>query len=174
MEKKRLYSIVCLPLGSSHAYLVIWEKGAFLKSGYTPFPKGTSPVFRLISNLGASLFKKSAYYGPIDPDIIVKERYEIEKKDPVVYLIHTPGHTAGSMSVIVDNVHAIVGDTMFNIFPHTVFPPFANDVHALLESWQKLIETGCTHFYPGHGGPFTVEKLMKNYSRVGKRWENRL
>ena len=83
------------------------------------------------------------------------------------------------MSLPLGSSHAYLviwekGALMFNIFPHTVFPPFANDVHALLESWQKLIETGCTHFYPGHGGPFTAEKLMKTYSRVGKRWENRL
>jgi len=29
-------------------------------------------------------------------------------------------------------------------------------------------------FYPGHGRPFTIEKLMKSYDRLKKRWKNRL
>jgi len=149
------------------------EEAVCLRSGYTPFPKGTSFFSKLISNLGASLLQKTAHYEPVEPDVIVKDRYELAKDGPHVYIMHTPGHTAGSVSVIVDDTHAFVGDTMFNIFPHTVFPPFANDVHTLMTSWRKLIETGCTHFYPGHGRPFTVEKLLKNYDRIEKGWKNR-
>jgi glyoxylase-like metal-dependent hydrolase (beta-lactamase superfamily II) len=236
MEKKRLYTIVSIPLGFSRGYLITWETRAilvdtgqkkqtksltavlkqknlsyrdlthivlthshydhvgglaelrqksdakvvvhkeeagYLRNGYTPFPKGTSFFSKLISNLGSSLSRKTTHYEPVEPDVIVKDRYEIAKDDPHVYVMHTPGHTDGSVSVIVDDTHAFVGDTMFNIFPHTVFPPFANDVPTLLTSWRNLIETGCTQFYPGHGRPFPVEKLVKNYDRIEKRWENR-
>jgi len=46
---------------------------------------------------------------------------------------------------------ALVGDTMFGIFPWTVMPPFANDKQQLLKSWEKLLETLCKLFVPSHG-----------------------
>jgi hydroxyacylglutathione hydrolase len=44
------------------------------------------------------------------------------------YIIHTPGHTIGSMTVVIDDEIAIVGDSMFGIFKWSVLPPYANDV----------------------------------------------
>ncbi len=78
-------------------------------------------------------------------------------------------HTAGSLSIVIEKDHAIVGDTLFNIFKHSVFPPYANDQEALLKSWKALLEIGCEHFYPGHGKPFTRERLTKTYAEKKRR-----
>jgi glyoxylase-like metal-dependent hydrolase (beta-lactamase superfamily II) len=55
------------------------------------------------------------------------------------------------MSVVLDDEIALVGDTMVNAGPWSVFPPFADDVGLLLDSWRRLLETGCRLFLPGHG-----------------------
>ena len=55
------------------------------------------------------------------------------------------------MSVVLDDEIALVGDTMVNAGPWSVFPPFADDVGLLLDSWRRLLETGCRIFLPGHG-----------------------
>ena len=33
------------------------------------------------------------------------------------YILHTPGHSPGSQSIIIDNEIALAGDSMFGIFP---------------------------------------------------------
>lgn len=71
---------------------------------------------------------------------------------PGVTVLPTPGHTKGSASLLVDNEIALVGDTMHGVFPGNAWPPFAEDETQLLESWGKLLETGCGTFLPAHGG----------------------
>ena len=58
--------------------------------------------------------------------------------------------------------------TLFNIFPWTVYPPFANDEAELLKSWEKLLSTGCQTFYPGHGKPFSRKKFRKFFDK--RKW----
>jgi glyoxylase-like metal-dependent hydrolase (beta-lactamase superfamily II) len=78
------------------------------------------------------------------------------------YILHTPGHSSGSVSIIVDDEIALVGDTMFGIFPWSVFPPFADDVKQMTESWGKLLETNCRLFLPGHGTANKRSLVQKN------------
>lgn len=79
------------------------------------------------------------------------------KLDSDVLLVHTPGHTKGSMSVFVDAdlKYAIVGDaipTRNNFMKMT--PPASNyDEKAALESIKK-IKRYADIIVPGHGSPF--------------------
>jgi hydroxyacylglutathione hydrolase len=72
------------------------------------------------------------------------------------------------MSLVIENKVIFVGDTLFNVIPGTVFPPFANNVPDLLKSWEKLIATGCRTFYPGHGKSVTFQKLKESYEKKKK------
>ena len=74
-----------------------------------------------------------------------------------------PGHCRGAMSMIVDDEIAIVGDTMVNVGPWSVFPPFADHVAQLLESWKRRLETGCRIFLPGHGTPIGRPLLERRF-----------
>jgi hydroxyacylglutathione hydrolase len=133
-----------------------------LREGFGGFPKGTTRLTSAISLIGRTVGKRIGGYEPVSPDIVVSERFELEEYGVEGYILPTPGHTSGSISVIVSNRHAIVGDTLFNIFRKTVFPPFADDQEKLLTSWEKLCDTGCRAFYPGHGKPFGIEKLRQS------------
>ena len=134
--------------------------------GFTPFPKGTNVFSRIISGLGNTMLKSTGKYTPVEPDIVISDNYDLSDYGLDGLVIPTPGHTPGSVSVIADRKAAFVGDTMFNIFGNTVYPPFANDEGELLKSWEKLIEAGCEDFYPGHGKPFGIDKLMRTYERL--------
>jgi len=81
------------------------------------------------------------------------------------YLTHTPGHTIGSMSLIVDNEIAIVGDTMFGVFNWSAFPPYAQDADLMLKSWKKLLETNCNEFLPSHGTANSRDLVQKCYNK---------
>jgi len=79
-------------------------------------------------------------------------------------VIHTPGHTSGSVSVLLDRGDVFVGDMAMNMFPMTLspgLPVFAEDFDRLKESWRMLIERGAATVYPAHGRPFPIEVIKK-------------
>ncbi len=143
--------------------LVHQAEASCLEQGYCAFPKGTMWFPKITSAVGRALNKWVGRYAPVSPDILISERFDLQAYGIDGYVLPTPGHTAGSICVIIEGRHAIVGDTLFNIFKHSVFPPYANDQEELLRSWKILLEIGCEHFYPGHGKPFTRNRLQKTY-----------
>lgn len=60
-------------------------------------------------------------------------------------IIHTPGHSDDSVSVLLDDGSVFTGDL--------TAPGLAADDQAsvVMESWRRLRERGATHVYPGHG-----------------------
>ena len=164
----------CLPeiRERSGAKILVHEAEAGnLEKGYTLFPKGTMWFTKIISGMANGLLSSKAKYPPVKADIVIKGEYDLKDYLPGVkaQVISTPGHTTGSISVILQNEDAVVGDTLFNVMPWTVFPPFANDEKQLLKSWEKLAETGCATFYPGHGNEFPIAKLVDNYRKLSAR-----
>jgi glyoxylase-like metal-dependent hydrolase (beta-lactamase superfamily II) len=136
-----------------------------LKEGYCEVPQGTMWFSKALSFIGRTLAKKLVKYAPVASDITISDRFDLHKYGIDGYILPTPGHTAGSISVIIEDKHAIVGDTLFHIVKHSVFPPYANDQKELLKSWKQLLEIGCEYFYPGHGKPFTRAKFIKTYEK---------
>ncbi|OFY44629.1 MAG: hypothetical protein A2X18_03290 [Bacteroidetes bacterium GWF2_40_14] len=133
----------------------------FTMAGLTPVPKGTVAPARMISALGRMLGDKIAGYKPFNADMIVGEHLDLKDKGLDIDIIHTPGHSPGSISVIIENEIAIVGDTLFGVLPCSVFPPFADDITQMKESWKKLQDTGCSLFLPGHGREIKKERLAE-------------
>jgi len=141
-----------------NARIVVHKDGAeHLKQGCSPIPCGTNLITRLLVGVGRKINRISRYESA-NPDILVDDNYHLT---PHSYLLHTPGHTEGSMSLIVDGEVALVGDAMFGVFSWSIFPPFANDVPTMKKSWDKLIKTGCAIFLPGHGTPNSRELVIK-------------
>jgi len=85
-------------------------------------------------------------------------------------IIHTPGHTAGSVSIILSDGTAIIGDLMMGGIlrkrtPH--LPLFANDLVQLGQSIEKIIQLSPNVILASHGGPFTkqaVERFLEKIS----------
>lgn len=131
-----------------------------LEKGFTPIPRGTNPFTEVIFFVGSKL-KKLGKYPPCAADIIVKNAQSIKLGNAHCQLISTPGHSAGSMSIVVDNEIALVGDTLFSKIPGTITPPFADDKQQMLSSWQGLLNTGCSLFLPGHGRAISRDRFSK-------------
>jgi glyoxylase-like metal-dependent hydrolase (beta-lactamase superfamily II) len=66
-------------------------------------------------------------------------------------IVHTPGHSADSVSLVLDSSIAFTGD----------LPPMSKlaseDPHVLAESWQKLRDRGVTTVYAAHSPPLPIE-----------------
>ncbi len=89
---------------------------------------------------------------PIDDDGLRLEEFGIPGR-----VFHTPGHSPGSVSVLLDTGEAFVGDLAMNRLPLRLspgLPIFADDVSRMVESWKLLLQNGATTVYPAHGKPF--------------------
>jgi hydroxyacylglutathione hydrolase len=145
--------------------IVSKEEAGYLESGETPIPHGTIFITRFIVNRIAPLFQVKLRFEACKPDILTDQYFDLKEYGFNAYIIHTPGHSPGSQCIIVDDEIAIAGDSMFGVFPGTVFPPYADNESELIRSWGKLLETNCYLFLPSHGRPDKRELLIKEFNK---------
>jgi glyoxylase-like metal-dependent hydrolase (beta-lactamase superfamily II) len=138
---------------------------AFTRIGYTTIPGGTLAITRALSSIGKALGRRWFGYPPFNPDRIIGEDLDLSSEGYAVKIISTPGHTKGSVTILIDHEIAIVGDTLIGLFRNSVFPPFADDQKEMIRSWEKLLETECHLFLPGHGREITRKLLEKEYDK---------
>jgi hydroxyacylglutathione hydrolase len=102
-------------------------------------------------------------YAGFEPDILLDDGETLDLApygaDGVVG--HTPGHTAGSISVQLASRDALVGDLISSgILLGGILrtgrakrPPFEDDPHAVGAELQRMVSAGMMNFHMGHGGP---------------------
>ena len=102
------------------------------------------------------------------PDILVDDGDEIVIGDSDFKFIHTPGHTSGSMCIMVDNL-LFSGDTLFERSMGRTDLGDGNDkdIHESLRKLCKLPDE--TKVFPGHGQSTTIayEKALNPYLEKG-------
>jgi glyoxylase-like metal-dependent hydrolase (beta-lactamase superfamily II) len=103
---------------------------------------------------------------PRDTDLIVSgDNADILKSigiDGVI--LSTPGHTDDSISVVLPDGSAFVGDAAMNFFGvcgvrHR--PIYIRDIDQVYASWERLREFGAATIYPAHGDPFPAAELVR-------------
>jgi hydroxyacylglutathione hydrolase len=99
------------------------------------------------------------------PDILLTDDpYPLSAYGINGQIIPTPGHTIGSVSVILASGEAFVGCMAHNGFPFKWkpgLPIYAQNIGTIRENWKTLLDQGITFIYPGHGKPFPAT-VMKN------------
>ncbi|NMC58161.1 MAG: MBL fold metallo-hydrolase [Candidatus Methanofastidiosa archaeon] len=104
------------------------------------------------------------------PDIIIDSDFALEEYGIKGKVIHTPGHSKGSISVLLDSGNAFIGDLAMNGMPLRIGagePVFGQNLNEIYKSWKKLLDMGAIYLYPAHGGPFKINVLKKILSRKG-------
>ncbi len=106
---------------------------------------------------------------PCEPDIVLtgSNDYDLRQWGVAGKLIHTPGHTPGSLSVLLDDGNAVIMDLASSgiLLGGILFrsrlkhPPFHDDKLLLKASIEKVLQHNGHTFYLGHGGPITRQKL---------------
>jgi len=141
------------------------SEAEFLTAGKNPKTSGTNLFYRFVIDfLGKSLINRIRYE-PCNFDFLVDTSFDLSGTGFNAFILHTPGHTRGSMSVIVDNEIAIVGDCMFGMFKSSVYPPVAENPKEMIKSWGKLLETGCELFLPSHGAEKSRRQVLIDYNK---------
>jgi hydroxyacylglutathione hydrolase len=100
-------------------------------------------------------------YPPFEPDIVIENDRELQSFGIDAQVIATPGHSAGSISVLTDERDIIVGDLiMGGWFGGWLFPKspglhyFVENLGALKASVSRVLALSPRQIFPGHGGPF--------------------
>jgi len=137
----------------------------YVENGGMIIPKGVNTYGKISKPILFSIFKKISF-PKFKPDILITdEPYSLSKYGIDGNIIHTPGHTVGSISVILDSGEAFVGCMAHDGFPfrlHPGLPIYAQDIEEIKKWWQILIDRGIKMIYPGHGNPFPVEVIKKS------------
>jgi len=99
------------------------------------------------------------------PDIILKgEEGDLEQYGVMARWVRTPGHTPGSISIVLPGEAAIVGDLVvgrFNALKRPAYPVWVTDKQQVRESIRKLLDDAPITFLSSHGGPFKTEDVRR-------------
>lgn len=141
------------------------EEASYLTSGDNLLPDGTTSISKFIMNFGIKNIYSRFKNRPCQYDFLVDSKFDLTNFGFNAFILHTPGHSPGSMSVIVDNEIALVGDAMFGVFKGSIFPPFAHDIKLMISSWGRLLETDCSYYLPSHGSANSRSLVLREYEK---------
>ncbi len=141
----------------------------YLERGGRNLPKGTSGFYKFLIAAGKVTGKMFSSFPPVKTTISFEDELDLKDFGVEGKIIHTPGHTSGSSSLIID-ANAFVGDTLFNIWNGVIYPVFADNINLLHESWRKLLEEEVKYFYPAHGKRLTYKEFKKEAIKRGIIW----
>ena len=135
-----------------------------LENGEVFMPPGVTRWGKIFGSF-LNLWIKRVKILPCKTDIVIDDDYSLKKFGINGKIVHTPGHSPGSISVVLDSGEAFVGDLAMNGPPLTLKPNLPifseNAISVVKESWMKLIDMGVKTIYPAHGSPFPVEIIIK-------------
>jgi hydroxyacylglutathione hydrolase len=147
------------------APLAVHEKEeAWVETGAPPLPPGVTSWGRLFM-AAHRLVMPLIEIPPAEVDQTLSgEPFSLERFGVPGTAVHTPGHSPGSISVLLESREAFVGDLAMNRFPLTLspgLPIFADDLQQVRTSWQNLLELGADTIYPAHGAPFSADVIRR-------------
>jgi hydroxyacylglutathione hydrolase len=109
-----------------------------------------------------------SYFPELEPDIAVGEPLSLLPWGVDGQVIRMPGHTPGSVVVILANHAAFVGDMMAGgllggaLFPHAPQEHYYQaDPAQNRKNVRTLLDMGIETFYLGHGGPVARADVLK-------------
>ena len=133
-----------------------------LRTGMATVPTGTTPLAKIAVSISKPIIKAIQYPG-LEPDLVIGDQgLALDEFGIPGRILHTPGHTPGSLSVLLDSGDAFVGCLTHNAPPFRLRPKapiFAEDLGQLWSSWKTLLDLGAETIYPGHGKPFPISEL---------------
>ena len=132
--------------------------------------QGANPPLRPLTRLGRLLLPL-AQVGeprtePTEPDILLDGDLNLASYGVDGRVIHTPGHTPGSMSVVLAGGDVVVGDLLMGGLIRRRRPdyPFVGDDRATLESSvHRILDLKPRRILVSHGGPLEPAAVRRRF-----------
>jgi hydroxyacylglutathione hydrolase len=127
-----------------------------VKTGVLPERKIHGIIGRLVMWMGK---REIGEFDRFQPDILLQDGEVISMYGLTMKVIHTPGHTKGSICILTDGGQLFVGDMLANrIKPG--FPPLIENEEKLHRSLDVLKRLDAKTVYPAHGRMFPFKTLL--------------
>ena len=167
-------SCFAIKLATGAAVAVHRSERRLLEQGTVAIPPGIAPLHRLTSYVGNRYKKftqKMFRFPPCPADFEITHATSLKEFGIDGIILPTPGHTEGSLSVVLKDGKAFVGDLAANYFPFGIghyMTPYGEDIPQILNNWEGLLKIGVKTFYPAHGFPIPSAKLLAALKRHRK------
>jgi len=145
----------------TNAKILVHEKEKeLLKKGESCPAIPISKFFKMFSSL---MPEKAHRYESVEPNIIIEDNFPLQDFGFNAKIIHTPGHTKGSISLIDEEGNAFIGDIAMG-FPMNFsagLPIIAESLDEVKKSWKRILEEGAKILHLSHGGIVNSSVLKK-------------
>ena len=125
---------------------------------------GTQPT-RFLGRLFKLFIPEGSPPSPSEePEIIEEDRVSLKGFGIDGEIIHTPGHTRGSLAVVSEGGAAVIGDLVmgrFLVLGGASIPVFAEEQEQLNDSIRRVLSYNPEVIYTSHAGPFEREDLER-------------
>jgi hydroxyacylglutathione hydrolase len=102
------------------------------------------------------------------PDLLVEDGFDLSGYGLDAKILHTPGHSRGSISVLTAAANLFCGDLFINSYQPSLSKS-TDDLPGLKNSFEKVKAMNIKTVYPGHGAPFAFQIVKDNISKNGRR-----
>ncbi len=164
-------SLAAIRKGCGCPVAVHASEAGLLAEGRIVLPPGTRPATRGLIGLARRrprIVERLYRFEPVAADLLIEDQLALDPFGVEARVLHTPGHTIGSLTVLTANGDAAVGDLAVNYYPFgrgPYTPPFADSLEAVGRQWRRLLEMGARWIFPAHGRPFPASRLLNRRIR---------
>lgn len=113
-------------------------------------------LLRFMMKLGQALMAHR-----FKPDILLSDGDDLSPYGFHAKVVHTPGHTAGSISILTQDGDLFCGDFLVGGRSPRI-NSLVDDMEEMKNSIIKIKSLDIRKIYPGHGRPFTLQEFLKN------------
>jgi glyoxylase-like metal-dependent hydrolase (beta-lactamase superfamily II) len=117
-------------------------------------------------------FFQNRRIAPCQPDIMLEDGMSLEPYGVPGTVVTTPGHTPGSVSVLLEGDALLAGDLLLggylggHVAPERPgLPYFYDDLPQLLASVQRVLTLPWSQMWVGHGGPLAPEAIRCQFGQ---------
>ncbi len=142
-----------------------------VREGLEPRVSGRNKIGKIVLEIQAKMGNPISFIPKVEPDILIEGEYDLKPWGVDGRLIETPGHSADSISVVLETGDVLVGDLIAAPPEGPVTLAFLSDIAGdpdcnkiLYESVGKVL-AGARCIYSGHGGPYTPEEVYEAWER---------
>ncbi|HKB40014.1 MAG TPA: hypothetical protein VKD72_26495, partial [Gemmataceae bacterium] len=107
---------------------------------------------------------------PLKADLVFDDELDLRPFGVEARVVPSPGHSAGSVTVLTATGEAIIGDLLMGgyatgkLFPHVpTLHYFVEDMPTLRASIRKLLDWAPSRVFTGHGGPLRLDAIRRRF-----------
>lgn len=135
------------------------------RAGHHNMPTGRGLMGKIIEH-GFNKVGAKYHYEAFEPDILLQEGLTLDEFGLPARVIHTPGHTLGSVSLDLGAGVMVIGDAMINQI-RVGMPLYGENNDLAYDSLRKIHALRPRVLYSGHGKPFSGDALTQYFEIKG-------